>query len=261
MIGVMPVRLDYAPREKGLLVQAVYKILEEEAQNYSFVCRAGCADCCTVNLQATSAEVRLFLQKIEDKKALYQLLEPFRASPRLRPKVTPNEMALLYMSGKEPPAEDDFVFSPCPFLNPEGLCKVYPWRIFGCRSVFSLKPCRESGIAEMPLAFFSLVTVLMQLLEEIDIAGLYGNFLDLLFFFLEFEGQKPEDIVIPEYLLSNREAPDFAIPPDHEEYVRGVLARLYREEVTPEQNFKSLLDKIKEGAKVKEALSFLGEAL
>ena len=261
MIGVMPVRLDHAPQEKGLLVKAVYEILEEEAQKYPFVCRAGCADCCTVNLQATSAEARLFLQAQGDKEALLARLQPLRAGPRLRPKVTPNEMAALYMAGKEPPAEDDFIFEPCPFLEKDGRCGVYAVRPFGCRSVFSLRPCRESGMAEVPPEFFSLITVLMQLLEEIDLAGLYGNFLDLLLFLLEAEGKAPEEIVIPDHLLSNREAPDLAIPPAHEEYVRGVLARLYRREVAPGKSFKALLDEVKEGAQVKEALSFLGEAL
>ena len=263
MIGVMPVRLDYAIAQKILLVKTLYEVLSEEAQKYPFICRAGCADCCTVNLQATSAEARFFLQALspEEKKDLWNRIRSLRTRPRLRPKVTPNEMAALYMAGKEPPMEEDFVFEPCPFLGKDHLCTIYERRPFGCRSVFSLKPCRELGSAEMPPEFFSLITVFMQLLEEIDLAGLYGNFLDLLLFLLESEGQSPEEIIVPEELLSNREAPDFAIPPQHEDYVRQVLARLYRREVTPGQTFKSLLDEIKEGAQVKEALSFLGEAL
>ena len=263
MIGVMPVKLDHAVEEKILLVKAVYEVLEEEARNYPFVCQAGCADCCTVNLQATSAEARYFLKGLspEEKKALHARLKPLRTETRLRPRVTPNEMAALYMAGKEPPEEGEFVFKTCPFLGEDRLCTIYERRPFGCRSVFSLKPCREQGTAEVPPEFFSLITVLMQLLEEIDLAGLYGNFLDLLLFLLEAEGRSPEEIVVPEELLSNREVPDFALPPDHEEYVRGVLARLYRRQVTPEKTFKALLDEIKEGAQVKEALSFLGEAL
>ncbi len=263
MIGLMPVRLDHAITEKLQLVKCVYEALEEEAKRYPFVCQAGCADCCTVNLQATSAEARYFLEGLssEEKATLQEKLLSLRSQPRLRPKVTPNEMAALYMAGKEPPEEDDFVFIPCPFLGENRLCQVYERRPFGCRSVFSLKPCRELGTAEVPPEFFSLITVLMQLLEEIDLAGLYGNFLDLLSFLLESEGRSPEEIVIPEELRSNREAPDFAIPPAHEEYVRQVLAGLYRREVYPGKSFKTLLDEIKEGAQVKEALSFLGEAL
>ncbi len=257
----MPVKLNYALPKKFALLERLYQCLEEEASRYPFVCEPGCSDCCTVNLLATSAEVRYFLDSLkeQERKALLEKLSPFKGKQRLRPKVTPNEMALFYMSGKEPPADEGFVFEPCPFLK-DNLCSIYERRAFVCRTFFSLKKCQQTREAEAPPEFLTLSTVLMQLLEEIDLAGLYGNFLDLLLFFLENEGTPPEEIVIPEELLSNREAPDFAIPLQYERYVRQFLARLYREPVG-DKTFKEVLDEIKEGAQVKEALSFLGEAL
>ncbi|NPA49493.1 MAG: YkgJ family cysteine cluster protein [Thermodesulfobacteria bacterium] len=262
MIGLMPVKLDYALPQKFALLETLYRVLEEEASRYPFVCEAGCADCCTVNLLATGAEARYFLDSLERpaREALWEKLLPYKGKRRLRPRVTPNEMAALLMSGKEPPADEGFVFEPCPFLK-DNLCSIYERRAFICRTFFSLKKCHETKEAEAPPEFLSLSTVLTQLIEEIDLAGLYGNFLDLLLFFMERErASSPEEVIIPDELLSNREAPDFAIPPQHERYIRQFLARLYREPVG-DKTFKELLDEVKEGAQVKEALSFLGEAL
>ena len=265
MIGFMPVRLDYALEKKALLVRALYEIFEEEAQKFGFICQPGCADCCTVNLLATSAEARFLLQALseETRQELRERLKALRGHPRLRPKITPNEMATLCLSGKEPPEEEGYTLESCPFLDEQALCRIYQWRPFACRSFFSLKRCREVGEAVIPPEFLSLTTTFMQLLEEADLAGLYGNFFDLLDYLLEREErlkQGGEDPAVPDYLLSNREAPDFAIPPEHERYVRGVLAKLYRRPIG-ETTFKGLLDEVKEGAQVKEALSFLGEAL
>ncbi len=262
MIGLMPVKLDHALPQKFALLKTLYRLLEEEASRYPFVCEPGCADCCTVNLLATSAEVRYFLDSLEksQKEALFQKLLPLKGKRRLRPKVTPNEMAALLMSGKEPPEDEGFVFEPCPFLKNQ-LCSIYERRAFICRTFYSLRKCQETHEAEAPPEFLTLSTVLTQLIEEIDLAGLYGNFLDLLLFFLEREqALSTEEIVIPDELLSNREAPDFAIPPQHEKYIRQFLARLYREPVG-DKTFKELLDEVKEGVQLKEALSFLGEAL
>ena len=263
MIGVMPVKLDHALAEKKALVETLYRVLAEEAAKYPFVCRPGCAVCCTVNIVATGAEARYFLDTLTqaEKEDLYRRLLPLKGARRLRPKVTPNEMAALYMAGKEPPPDEGFVFEPCVFLGEGARCEIYQRRPFICRTVFSLKTCQPGGEAEMPPQFFSLSMVFIQLLEEIDYAGLYGSFYDLLLFFLERERvENPEEFSIPEELLSNREAPDFAIPPEHERYVRPILARLYREKVG-DKTFKEVLDGIKEGARVQEALSFLGDAL
>ncbi len=263
MIGIMPVKLDYALEEKKALVERLYHLLAEEATRYPFVCKPGCAVCCTVNILATGAEARYFLDSLqpEEKEALYQKLLPLKGGPRLRPKVTPNEMAAIYMAGKEPPPDEGFVYEPCLFLGQDARCQIYQRRPFICRTVFSLKTCQMGNEAVMPPEFFSLSTVLIQLLEEIDFAGLYGSFYDLLLFFLERErAPEPEAVTIPEELLANREAPDFAIPPEHERYVRGVLSRLYREKIG-DKTFKEILDEIKEGAQLKEALSFLGDAL
>ena len=265
MIGLMPVRLDYAVSEKILLVQTIFAVFEEEARRFPFVCEPGCADCCMVNLLATSAEAYLLLRNLseEERRRLRERLEKLSGRPRLRPKITPNEMATLCLSGKEPPEEEGYVLEPCPFLDEGALCSIYQWRPFACRSFFSLRRCREVGEAIIPPEFFSLTTTFMQLLEEADLAGLYGNFFDLLTYLLEREEhfrERGEDLAVPDHLLSNREAPDFAIPPEHEDYVRKILARLYRRPIG-EETFKTLLDRVKEGAGVSEALSFLGEAL
>ncbi|AEH45068.1 protein of unknown function UPF0153 [Thermodesulfatator indicus DSM 15286] len=262
MIGLMPVKLDEAISEKKALLKALYEVFEDEVKKYPFVCRPGCADCCTVNVIATGIETILVLDSLGEgeKGKLYSELSPLKAKERLRPKVTPNEMASFYMAGKEPPLDEGFVFEPCPFLDEKNLCRLYEVRPLACRTFFSLKLCREAGEAVVPPEFFSLTMVFMQVLEEIDIAGVYGNFIDLLLFYLEKEKAKPEDLVIPETILANREAPDFAIPPQHEEYVRGVLARLYKHPVG-DKTFKELLDAVKARIKPKEALSFLGEAL
>ncbi len=257
----MPVKLDVALEEKKLLLKGLYEVFEEEAGKFSFVCEPGCADCCTVNVLATGIEALNLLDSLsqEEKKRWQDRLKPYQGKERLRPKVTPNEMAALYMAGKEPPLDEGFCFEPCPFLDTKGLCQIYEMRPLSCRTFFSLKRCREEGEAVVPPEFFSLTMVFMQLLEEIDLAGLYGNYIDLLLFFFEKEGKNPEELVIPPELLANREAPDFAIPPQHEDYLRPILGRLYRHPVK-DKTFKDLLDEVKEKIKPKEALSFLGEA-
>ncbi len=260
MIGLMPVRLNYAIEKKLTLLQILFEVFEEEAQKFKFVCKPGCANCCTVNLISTSAEVYFLLNNIsyDQRKNLEEKVKPLRGKPRLRPKITPNEMASLCLAGKQPPEDEGYVAEVCPFLGKDQLCTIYKFRPFACRSFFSLIPCDQAKEAVIPPEFLSLITTFMQLLEEIDLAGLYGNFFDLLLYFIELDSQK--DLPIPEELLSNREAPDFAIPPEHEEYVRKVLAKLYRKPIK-EKSFKDLLDEIKEGVGVKEALSFLGEVL
>ncbi|GEM_PF-104249 len=266
MIGLMPVRLDYAIKQKAILLNTLYTVFEQEAQKFNFVCAPGCKDCCTTNLLATSVEVRALLGQYEQhgqKQDLRALIPDPTKRIWLRPHITPNEMAALCLAGKEPPEETtDYRIEPCPFLQSNGWCSIYSYRPFMCRSFYSLRPCRDYGEALVPPEFFSLTTTFMQLLEEIDVAGLYGNFFDLLAYLLDREEAlaKGQDLDVPPYLLSNREAPDFAIPPEHEEYVRSVLTRLYRYKIG-ETTFKALLDEVKQGVGVSEALGFLGEAL
>ncbi len=260
MSSLMPIRLDYAIEKKMALLQVLYEVFKEEAQKFKFVCKPGCVDCCTVNLLATSAEVNFLLNNLshDQRKVLEEKVKPLKGRARLRPKITPNEMAFLCLAGKQPPEDEGYVREACPFLGIDRLCTIYKFRPFTCRSFFSLIPCYQTGEAIIPPEFLSLITTFMQLLEEIDLAGIYGNFFDILLYFIELDSNK--ELPVPDDLLSNRQAPDFAIPPEHEGYVRKILAKLYRKPIR-ERNFKDLLDEVREGVEIKEALSFLDKVL
>ncbi|MBX6423949.1 YkgJ family cysteine cluster protein [Thermosulfurimonas sp. F29] len=249
----VPVKPDYAYPEKRELLEALYDFVEEEAARFEFVCRRGCSHCCTTHLWLTSLEARYLRETLapELEERLLSL------SPYPRPGSTPNTMALFLMRGKDPPPDYPAEVKPCPLLTDEGLCAVYPRRPLTCRLMFSLRPCAENGEAEVPPDFLGLSSLLFQLVEEVDVGGVYGHLSDQVRFLRDLEAGTEE---VPEWLLGNREAPDLAYSPE-EEYLRGALSRLYRRKLPSGKTFKELLDEIKEGFGPREALSFLDEIL
>ncbi|RUM87596.1 MAG: hypothetical protein DSZ24_05895 [Thermodesulfatator sp.] len=245
------VRPDYAYPQKRELLEALYAFVEEEARKYSFVCRPGCHHCCTTHLWVTTLEARYLLEDLpqELEKGLFTL------SDYPRPGTSPNAMALFLMRGKSPPEDRPGKVRTCPLLTPEGLCAVYPRRPLSCRVMFSRVPCEISGEAEVPPEFLGLASLLFQLVEELDVGGLYGHLVDAIRFWRELEKGVEE---VPEWLLGNREAPDLAYLPE-EDSLREALVRLYRRKLSSGQTFKGLLDQIKEEFGPREALSFLDE--
>ncbi|OAQ20273.1 YkgJ family cysteine cluster protein [Thermosulfurimonas dismutans] len=253
MTAFITVKPDYAYAEKLELLKGLYHFIENEAKNFGFVCSPGCNSCCTTYLWTTSLEAR-YLKEVLTPELEARLLA-LKEYPR--PGSTPNTMAFLLMQGKNPPEDQMANLGPCPLLSSENLCLAYERRPLTCRVMFSKTKCELSGEAIMPPEFLGLSSLLFQLIEELDVGGVYGHLIDQIKFLRDLEAGAQE---VPEWLLGNREAPDLAYSPE-EEYLRKALSRLYRLKLPSGKTFKEHLDEIKEGFGQREALSFLDEIL
>ncbi len=250
LVNVNP---NYAYSAKKELLEALYAFVEEESRRFSFICQPGCNTCCTTHLWVTTLEAQ-YLREALDRSLLERWLT-LQNYPR--PATTPNTMALLLMQGREIPEDHPGEIRPCPLLRPDGLCPVYPRRPLSCRLMASQKPCKTAGEAQVPPEFLALSSLLFQLIEELDVGGLYGHLVDQLRFLEELSKGLEE---VPDFLLGNREAPDLAYLPE-EEFLRQALSRLYRRPLPSGKSFKEILDEIKEGFGPRQALSFLDEIL
>ncbi len=125
-----------------------------------------------------------------------------------------------------------------------------------CRIMVSLRKCSPSQPAELTEELYLMGLLSMQIAENIDLYGLYGNIFDLLNFLSDLKTGKAEEI--PPYLLSNVEFEELPLLPE-EKALRAWVGGLYRKEVLEGKNFRELLDEIKEKLKEKESLSFLKE--
>lgn len=92
------------------------------------------------------------------------------------PPCTTNHAAACYLEEKFPPAGEEapWEYQPCLFLN-KNTCTIYPVRPFGCRSFGSVIDCGTEGSAEAPEWFISLNLFVMQLIEDLDRGGCWGN--------------------------------------------------------------------------------------
>ncbi len=125
-----------------------------------------------------------------------------------------------------------------------------------CRIMVSLKRCGPSQPAEFTEELYLVGLLSMQIVENIDLYGLYGNLFDLLKFLSDLKSGKVDEI--PPYLLSNVEFEELPLLPE-EKALRAWVGGLYRKEVTEGKTFRELLDEIKEKFKERESLSFLKE--
>ncbi len=132
---------------------------------------------------------------------------------------------------------------------------VYPYRPLMCRIMASTKSC-EQGEASLPPFLFYVGTLALQLAENIDIGGLYGNLFDLLKFLKDYkEGQVEE---VPPYLLSNVDVDELPVLPEEKD-LRSWVGTLYRTHVTEEKSFREVLQELREKFRDKKSLFFLEE--
>lgn len=226
--------------------------MDNTYKTYPLACKPGCSLCCTQKIFATSIEAYYILDILPEK----ELEKLFLINNYIRPKLTHNQILICYKEGSEPPLEE---FSEplnfCPFLTEENLCKIYERRPLMCRVMASTIPC-ERGFAELPPFLFQVSTIALQLAENIDLGGLYGNILDLLKFLFQYKKGLVEDI--PDYLLTTVNVDELPILPEEKELKKWV-GNLYRIPVNKELTFRDLLQKLREDFKKYEALSFLKE--
>ncbi len=245
--------MGFALEEKKKLLETLYEFIEKTYARFSLACEPGCNFCCTERIWATSLEA-FYLWEIFLEEDLSLLNKVGRDLPR--PVVTVNQLALCYLQGGEPPLETFYEkLRPCPFLTSEGLCKFYKRRPLACRVMGSVKVCQ--GFAELPPFLFQVSTLAFQIVENLDLGGLYGNLFDLLKFINTYQKTKVDKI--PEELLTNIELEEFPILPE-EKKLKSWLGDLYRTQVKgTSYTFRELWKKLQKEFEKYQGLSFLKE--
>lgn len=136
------------------ILQTANTILAEEGialaeifsqQGTPLVCKTGCSGCCHQLVLCQPFEAHTILAYLA---ANPQKLHDFRAAYALWDKatVTVRQSYLDWAVNRYGQGEDDgkheFMdyLTPCPFLNAEGLCNIYPVRPYGCRTCVALDP-------------------------------------------------------------------------------------------------------------------------
>ncbi len=150
--------------------------------------------------------------------------------------------------------EEEVQISSCPFLTKEGLCGVYERRPVICRVLLSLEKCTPESPAEYSSELYLMGLLALQIVENIDIGGLYGSLFDLLQYYQRL--RKGEEAEIPPYLLSTVLFDELPLLPS-EKKLRAWVGKLYRRKVEEGLTFKDLLDQIKEEYNKQKRLSFL----
>jgi len=204
---------DQADQEK--LLAAVEEVFSRWQERFSFACKAGCADCCTMSATATGLEARRVLRFLEEQGGAPAEIPP---SAESHPSFTTNGFVARHLnrtSADEADAAWDM--RPCPFLDHAGRCSIYQVRPLACRVFASLAPCCETGAADLPPVYLTGATIMLQVVEQLDCGGPWGVFLEVLAHEQgERSGQK---------LLRCQPVPGFVVEPQE----RGIIAPLIRE--------------------------------
>ncbi len=228
----------------------LYDYVDATYKNYPLSCKPGCSLCCTQRIFITSIEAYYILEILSEK----DMEKVLSAQGFVRPKLTHNQILLCYREGSEPPLEEfPENLATCPFLTEEHLCKIYERRPLMCRVTASSVPC-ERGYAELPPFLFQVSTIALQLAENIDLGGLYGNMLDLLKFLYEYKKGLVDEV--PDYLLNTVDVDELPILPEEKE-LRKWVGTLYRTPVKGETTFRELLQELREEFEKYSTLSFL----
>lgn len=170
------------------MLESLYQIYADWVAGLPFVCRQGCAACCTQSVTMTSGEGAVmvaFLEKIGQRTAAEAALAGVHlpaVSAAGRPAMTTNQFAASCLAREELPWAEPAAwnFAPCIFLAHDS-CSIYPARPFGCRSFGSFVPCEQAGTAELPGMLLTVNTVMLQVIEHLySNGGWWGNMNDIL---------------------------------------------------------------------------------
>ncbi len=121
------------------------------------VCGPGCADCCTNvgEIYAATLEALRIARYME-------ALPVFQAAV-LRQKIAENRVQ-----------KKRALLLPCPFLDPQKLCAIYPVRPFSCRRLYSVEPCGVKGPV-VHREFWALAEQFTRALQALDPRGYSGH--------------------------------------------------------------------------------------
>ncbi len=254
----MNVCLNFKIEFKLKLLETLYSEVEKAFSKFNLFCKPGCNLCCTTKIYATSLEVIYTLshKAFKNKRLLDKISPPF-----LRPSYTNNQLLLAYKMGEEVSLQDEIEnlnqIKPCPFLREDGLCYVYDNRPLMCRITASLKDCKK-GEAFLPDYLFKIGTLALQIVENIDIGGIYGNFFELLIFMKKFLENPKAIEEIPPQFLSNFFLEELPLLPEEKEE-RNWVKELYSQKIENGKSFIESLLELKKLFDSQRSLSFLSE--
>ena len=206
-------------------LEALYSCYQELVDGLAvavpLACGPGCHNCCTVNVTATTLEVRYLVSGSEWQEALSTPGLTRLPGDLYRPTQTANQFArsILARQAPEPDAGEHRPGS-CPLLEQE-LCQVYQRRPFSCRAMTSGIRCTTGGEADMDPLLLEVNIALYQVIEHLDAQGSSGNLIDLLALEL---GDRDRQ----RYLCDNSVSPGFIFDPSHSGRARSFLRRLSR---------------------------------
>lgn len=211
----------------------------------------GCCKCCTTSVLTTTLECFYIIchLKSQRKESLLKRLNGLSEKNYLRPTITTNERAYKCLNRIVPQEEEEeYWVGSCPFLH-KSRCLIYKVRPFGCRSFFSEVKCQDSLQAVIHPKLLTVNILALQLIEHIDIKGLFGNMIDILLFLSSkknFEHYRQfKKLSPPKTLLPTKPIPGFLIPPSHRQETNNVLSNLYNTKIGA-TDFKTKLWELKQ---------------
>lgn len=207
-----------------LMLTTLYDTFAQWADTFAFVCRKGCATCCTRSVTMTSLEGDGIIAFLAETGRLSELAAPaFQPTQSRTVPRTTNAFVAAHLRGEAVEEADSWDLRPCPFLK-EDSCSIYPVRPFGCRLFASQDPCAASGAAEMPPGYLAGATVLLQYIEHLDNNGRWGTMVELLAGLNAGQAERYGEPTAP--------IPGFLIAPDERALVEPLLHDLLAREIT-----------------------------
>jgi Fe-S-cluster containining protein len=210
------------PDSRLKALDQLYALYDQFTGGRDIACRKFCADCCTCNVTLTSLEAARIMAGLDDgeKFNLLEKLGKTLANPRFTPKITLNRLADICMQGGDPPDEKiDPAWGACPLLMDKA-CTIYAVRPFGCRCMTSFQKCSKTGAADMDDFTLTVNHVFLQIIENLDKNGYFGNLSDMLAQTLA----KKADGSLPPRLIRNSPLNALLIPPEHGEKIQPILS-------------------------------------
>ena len=206
-----------------LLLATLHDAFAEWADTFAFVCRKGCATCCTRSVTMTSLEGDGIMAFLAEGNRLSELsASAFLPKTNRMVQCTTNTFVAAHLRDESVEEAESWDLRPCPFLKEES-CTIYPARPFGCRLFASLDPCAASGVAEMPPGYLAGATALLQCIEHLDNGGRWGTMVELLAGMNNKQAESYGEPTAP--------IPGFLIAPDERALVEPLLQGLLAREV------------------------------
>lgn len=225
---------------KQKILDIIYSEFDRWQAKQSFVCRKGCAACCTQNVTITAVEgeqIFALLHDTEEKEWLTTRLALNRVTAG--PKMTTNEFAQACMDGTDADQDDNTNLTPCPFLS-DNVCAIYEARPFGCRGFASTSLCSAHQPATMPDHYLSAITAVTQLIEHLGQGEYWGNMLDVLTAMTDSTGQlslsqtltdQSHNVKAQFRLRKAQPLPGFLIPPEDYDQVAPLLNAIFQSRI------------------------------